>query len=164
MSPRPAGARSAVPEAAPDPRVERRPDANGRAHPAVTRLLGVVLLALLGLYVARVAGLVVSLQRAALAESGLSADVAALRNEVVALETEAARSETDAFVEQWAREERELSRAGDRTIVVVPEVEDDAPVPARREGLLDRLRRLMGRSTPTGSSPADSAPADETAR
>jgi cell division protein FtsB len=128
---------------------------------ALPRLLGVVLLALLGLYGARVAGLVVTLQRAAIAEAGLSDEVDALRTEVAGLETAAADAQSDAFVERWAREERTMSRSGDRTIVVV-ETEPETAVPtAPNEGLLRRLRSLFGRQDTPPEIESDAPPATQ---
>ena len=128
---------------------------------ALPRLLGVVLLALLGLYGARVAGLVVTLQRAAIAEAGLSDEVDALRNEVAGLETAAADAQSDGFVERWAREERTMSRSGDRTILVV-ETEPESAAPATpNAGLLRRLRRLFGRQDTPPEIESEAPPASQ---
>jgi cell division protein FtsB len=152
------------PEAA-DSAADGAADARSGPQRALPRLLGVVLLALLGLYGARVAGLLVTLQRAAIAEAGLSDEVDALRNEVTGLETAAADAQSDGFVERWAREERTMSRAGDRTILVV-ETEPETEVPAApNEGLLRRLRRLFGRQDAQPAPPpaieSDAPPASQ---
>ena len=128
---------------------------------ALTRLVGVVLLTLLGLYVARVAGLVVTLQRAAIAEAGLAEEVDALRTEVASLETAAVEAGSDAYVERWAREERTMSRPGDRTIEVVETQADTPPADEPADSWLRRLRQLFGRDAREESPPTPPATRDD---
>lgn len=155
----PPSSRAAPPAAGEEPRRRARPSASREGSPRVARkafgrLVAVALLAILAVYVARVAGLLVTLQRAASAEAGLAAEVQALETEASALETASAEAEGDAYVERWAREEQHWAQPGDRTVVLVDEPPAAAAEDPASAGLLERLRRLFGgRDTPAPEPP-----------
>lgn len=112
-------------------------------RPGLLRVAVLLTVLLVSIYAVRLTGLFLETQRAALAESQLDAEVQALGQEVESLETAAAFATTDAYVEQWAREERHWTRDGDRAILVERVTPEPTPVD-EGEGIVDRLRRWTG--------------------
>ena len=114
----------------------------GWAHVAA-----IVVLTLSVLYLASLTRMVLLAHRGEQLERGLATEVGALDGQVGRLATAAVYARSDAYVEQWARDERGMARPGDHvmvpveaTLVVSGTQTAATPMPSS----WDRLRQWFG--------------------
>jgi len=130
--------------------VTDRPDngsGTGRGGRRGTLKVGVVVaLTLLAVFAMRMASGGVALRRAGRDESRLATSVAAEQTEVGLIQEAVVTAESDAYVEEWARESRELAQPGDRVVVPVPEeatTQDSSPGESPEGDWWTRFRRWI---------------------
>jgi hypothetical protein len=84
-----------------------------------THVAAIVVLTLVVLYLASLTRLLLLARRGEQLERGLATEVGGLDSQVSRLATAAVYARSDAYVEQWARDERGLVRPGDHVMIPV---------------------------------------------
>lgn len=112
-----------------------------------SHVAAIVVLTLVVLYLASVTRMVLLARRGEQLERGLATEVGALDGQVSRLATAAIYARSDAYVEQWARDERGLARPGDHVMIPVAATgtvtgtrSSATPAPST----WDRLKRWFG--------------------
>jgi hypothetical protein len=108
----------------------------------------VVALTLVLIYIIKLGGLALETHAASQAERRMDAEVTVLRRQVEALETAAIEAESDETVERWAREKKNMARAGDHVVVpvaatevaAIPAAPESAPEPSAWERFVGWLK------------------------
>ncbi len=124
---------------------------SGGRLPGWAKVVVVVVTTLAVIYAVNLGELWLKNRRALAVEANLRAEVARQLAAIERIEAETSRAQTDAYVEEFARNEKGWVQPGDHQVVPLPDdvavpgegLPDAAGQPESQEGLLDRLRDAL---------------------